>query len=95
MMKPLFVLLALLLLSGCKVEQTAGTSAENCYLCGGRIDNGFSAKLLIDYDNGHAMGPLRFYNDRKQDAEQLASFLCEDCLNEIFYSKWLIISKKP
>ena len=50
---------------------------------GDSIDNGFSAILLVDYDNGHAMGPLHFCNDRKLDADQASSFFCENCLNEI------------
>jgi len=67
-------------LDGRLIEEYAGTVS---FGGGGSVDNGFSARLLLDYDRGYAMGSLYFYDDRKLDTARVSSFLCEKCLNEI------------
>lgn len=122
-----------------KTEYSSDTSAEDCYLCGGAIENlipshwgqknvafislntfeiipleinrydeidghlieeyaeatsfqgggtdgGFSAKFVLTYDRGFALGALDFNNDETLDIDKAASFLCTDCLNDIIKS---------
>lgn len=67
-------------ITGQLIEEYAGTVS----LGGGESkDGGFSASLLLDYDRGYAVGSVDFYDDMILDADNAASFLCADCLNEI------------
>ncbi len=50
-------------------------------------EGGFSANFLVEYDRGFATGSLDCLNDERVDAEKAASFLCEDCLNQILPQK--------
>ena len=67
-------------ITGQLIEEHAGTVS---FGGGGSNDGGFSATMLLDYDRGYATGSIDFYDDTILDADQAASFLCSDCLNEI------------
>ena len=56
-------------------------------LCGGNLDGGFSASLLLGHDRGFADGALDFYGDEEPGIGKAAEFLCKDCLNKILLSR--------
>lgn len=70
--------------SGQLIEKASGTITLGA---GGSQNGGFSAKLLLQYDRGYAAGPLELFDDKRLDVKKAASFLCQDCLNEILPKK--------
>lgn len=67
-------------LDGSLIKEYAGITS---FQGGGGTDNGFSVRLLVNYDRGFAGGALEFYDDETLDIDKAASFLCSDCLNSI------------
>lgn len=67
-------------LTGQLIEEAAGACS---FGRGGSENGGFSAELMLDWDRGYATGSLRFREDETLDIDRAASFLCEDCLNEV------------
>ena len=70
--------------TGQLLEGPTGTAS---FGIGGSVTGGFDANFFQDYDNGHAIGMVTFYNDKKLDVSKTANFLCENCLNEILRQK--------
>lgn len=53
----------------------------------GSTEDGYSARLMLDYDRGYAVASVDFQNDETLDISKAASFLCTNCLNDVLSQK--------
>lgn len=66
--------------NGQQIEEYAGIVS---FCGGGSSDDAFSATLLLNYDRGYATGTVDFLDDETVNPEKAATFLCDDCLQEV------------